>query len=503
MKAGKKSDKSSKIVALQLDTKQTPTQKTLQTKINTMSSNSRTSSVNVSRSDTDDDDSSTYYSNTTDVIYGASGFVHMDDEKKIVSKHMKFSYLYFLPELAVFIGTSHEEEPSILKPLTYGFGDVFHPKTNDSDVYFNMTFPKLSSDLFEWESDDELDVLQILFDTLSGLSVLHRNNIIHRDIKPENVLVQFKDPDTKNIDHAYLIDFSHSVRLVPGITYQTDVVSDEYKAPEIWAFYNSVQKSKDTKTSDIDIPLIPYGTSSDVWSLGLLAFELFTKTPDAYTTYIKVLNMIADTPKLLPEHVFYKTDYLKTMKIIFMKSVSYKHATKYWSWIECMLTDQTNRITADALLKDVYNYTKANDLKINYDFMPKPKKETPPHILITPCNNKPLLEAALEVTKEVYKDMSTLQDKYHFAQYDRTYYRNICSYLINNKCLTKLNISYVLHALYFMVNIIRYDNVVVFDQKTFPGDEETFHGTKKELITLTELYKRTLFVYRVDPKCNY
>lgn len=84
---------------------------------------------------------------------------------------------------------------------------------------------------------------------------LHSLEIIHRDLKPENVICFYTD-DPQAVT-AKLCDFGMCVDLHPLEPLDLEVVSENYRAPEI------------TKGQR-------YGKRSDVWSLGCIYYELAT-----------------------------------------------------------------------------------------------------------------------------------------------------------------------------------------------------------------------------------
>ena len=83
--------------------------------------------------------------------------------------------------------------------------------------------------------------------TLSAVHFLHENNLIHRDLKPENILLSEND-DVKLCDFGWCVELSIGNRITFCGTY-------EYMAPEI-------------------IKEVPYNHSIDIWSLGVLLYEL-------------------------------------------------------------------------------------------------------------------------------------------------------------------------------------------------------------------------------------
>lgn len=80
-----------------------------------------------------------------------------------------------------------------------------------------------------------------------AVSFLHENNLIHRDLKPENLLLD-------ETDCIKLCDFGWCVELKVG-NRVTFCGTFEYMAPEL-------------------IKELPYNHAVDVWSLGVLLYEL-------------------------------------------------------------------------------------------------------------------------------------------------------------------------------------------------------------------------------------
>ena len=126
--------------------------------------------------------------------------------------------------------------------------------------------------------DDKLDIVTQL---CSGLGYAHKEGIVHRDVKPANVFI-LQDGTVK------LLDFGIAKLATSTLTRQGDVVgSAPYMSPEQIA-----------GAQDLD-------GRSDVWSTGVLLFELLTgKKPfdgDALTTV--VMGILKNEPPPLDQLV--------------------------------------------------------------------------------------------------------------------------------------------------------------------------------------------------------
>lgn len=100
----------------------------------------------------------------------------------------------------------------------------------------------------------EPSAIHVLHETLKGLEYIHDQNKIHRDLKSANILVT----DTGGIKIA---DFGVSAQLSLTIPERNSFMGTPYwMAPEI-------------------IEASQYDTAVDIWSLGIVAFELITGSP--------------------------------------------------------------------------------------------------------------------------------------------------------------------------------------------------------------------------------
>ena len=101
------------------------------------------------------------------------------------------------------------------------------------------------------EKFTEKEILHYFYEILQGLYYLHKNRVIHRDLKTLNIFL------TEN-NHIKLGDFGLSKKLINNNIYAyTFVGTPYYLSPEIC-------QNK------------PYDEKSDVWSLGVVLYELIT-----------------------------------------------------------------------------------------------------------------------------------------------------------------------------------------------------------------------------------
>ena len=97
---------------------------------------------------------------------------------------------------------------------------------------------------------------KILYQLNEALKTMIDNGYIHRDLKPENILIKYTDTNEDSFD-IKLTDFGFSsYEIESSIKTHSNVGTEKYKAPEVDNF--------------------KYNKKCDLWSLGIILYELYT-----------------------------------------------------------------------------------------------------------------------------------------------------------------------------------------------------------------------------------
>eukprot|EP00026_Physarum_polycephalum_P000940 Phypoly_transcript_00941.p1 GENE.Phypoly_transcript_00941~~Phypoly_transcript_00941.p1 ORF type:complete len:920 (+),score=130.35 Phypoly_transcript_00941:137-2896(+) len=156
--------------------------------------------------------------------------------------------------------------------------DSFETKTE-----FCVVMEYAQGELFEILEDDrklpEKEVQKIAKHLVNALHYLHSNRIIHRDMKPQNILIGANGV-IKLCDFGFARAMSCNTMMLTSIK-----GTPLYMAPEL------VQE-------------LPYNHNADLWSLGVILYELFVGVPPFYTNNIySLIHLIVEDPVKFPDNI--------------------------------------------------------------------------------------------------------------------------------------------------------------------------------------------------------
>lgn len=203
---------------------------------------------------------------------GAYGVVYsgtINDKEYALKRNLidqQIDFIGSIRELDILLRLPH---PNIVQLKKVLYNNPFknikikNQEYDTKDDYIHFAFEKGMYDLHRliYRYSSTFDFLRnVCADVLLGLEFAHSREIIHRDMKPSNILI-FKEKNQDNDEYTYvskICDFG----LSKPFTYQgkqsPKVVTSCYRPPEILS-----NKSYDKKI--------------DMWSVGCMIFEMFSK----------------------------------------------------------------------------------------------------------------------------------------------------------------------------------------------------------------------------------
>eukprot|EP01080_Neovahlkampfia_damariscottae_P002395 gene2395-2859_t len=167
--------------------------------------------------------------------------------KKVICED-SFSLNQAMKEVTPMLKISHE---NLVKYTDFYFDDQFSLcivmdfyENGDLDQYLKSN---------EISKDSKISFMKQL---TYGVHNLHKNNLVHRDLKQENIFLCENFTKCKIGDFGLVKDISQSIA-------KTFAGTQKYMAPEL---FEDCQKQE-----------IKFGKEADIWSLGVIFFEICTK----------------------------------------------------------------------------------------------------------------------------------------------------------------------------------------------------------------------------------
>lgn len=203
---------------------------------------------------------------------------------------------------------SLREEINILQKLRHQniilMLDWFETKTE-----FGVVTEYAQGELFEILEEDgklsEEQIRKIAIQVAQALQYLHQNRIIHRDMKPQNILIGAEGV-------VKLCDFGFARAMSTSTIVLTSIKGTPlYMAPEL------VQEQ-------------PYNHSVDLWSFGIILYELFAGQPPFYTNQLAALVRL-----IVKKDVKYPDNMSEDFKS-FLSGLLIKEPEKRMRWSDIM-----------------------------------------------------------------------------------------------------------------------------------------------------------------------
>ncbi len=156
----------------------------------------------------------------------------------------------------------------------------------------------LASYLKRHQHLDNTRTATFVYQIADALNYCHSLKIMHRDLKPENILLgQFHE--------IKLADFGLALHC-PSSRRTQSIGTMDYMAPEV--IENEDVNIAELSASSVDSTTIkspiPYEESADLWSLGIIAYELLVGTTPFYDSNLTITKKrILSCDYTLPDHI--------------------------------------------------------------------------------------------------------------------------------------------------------------------------------------------------------
>jgi len=181
-------------------------------------------------------------------------------------------------------------EMKILNRLSHPNIVVYHGAYEGANNFYILTELCLGGELFDRIVNTKINTRaqaeKLVLTMLLAIQHCHHHQIVHRDIKPENFVFKTNELESELV----LIDFGCATIVEDKTVYYDFVGTPYYIAPES-AVSTYVRTGRTLK-------------SSDIWSIGILAFTLMTgRPPFDGNSCAEILQNIVAKPLVLPKDI--------------------------------------------------------------------------------------------------------------------------------------------------------------------------------------------------------
>mmetsp|Transcript_13627 Transcript_13627/g.20499 ORF Transcript_13627/g.20499 Transcript_13627/m.20499 type:complete len:469 (+) Transcript_13627:141-1547(+) len=138
---------------------------------------------------------------------------------------------------------------------------------NDRKVYIIQELMRGGTlyERFVQSEINETQVARIIHKTTAAIKYLHSKGIIHRDLKPQNIMFEKPISEDPKMESLKVLDFGFAKNIEKQGYTSSSRGTPRYVAPEV-----VIPSSRG---------LVRYGASCDMWSIGVIMYELLSGVP--------------------------------------------------------------------------------------------------------------------------------------------------------------------------------------------------------------------------------